>query len=133
MEYAELSLDYNNLLASCIPKSKYDHCGHYKDNNFDEGLFISPYEKDCEDYFEYSEITGSVSGKDGNLKAEYMIKLLNLNENRLKRSRLEAIWTSEIMCMTTEELQDYKVRLETGRDIVFADAQLYVVKKLLNQ
>ena len=131
-EYVSLSLDYTNLMASCLPSQKNDHCGHFKADNFDENLFISPYDEDCEKYFEYSEITGEIQAAGGNERAVYMIDLLNLNEPRLKQARLTAIWEADIMDMSEEELKNYKKRIENSDDIPYADAQLFIIRKCLN-
>lgn len=55
--FAELELDYSNLLCSCIREPKRDsdlHCGHYKGNWFDEKMLISPLDSGCEHRFKYN-------------------------------------------------------------------------------
>ena len=50
-------LDYANILCSCqnqLKKGVPRHCGHSKDNWFDEDLLISPLYPDCEGRFAYT-------------------------------------------------------------------------------
>ncbi|MDQ7084451.1 MAG: retron system putative HNH endonuclease [Sulfurovum sp.] len=93
--YPQLTFDYFNLVVSCEGKChneeddnrKYN-CGHNKDNNYDENLFLNPtLVEDISDYFEYetflensiSKIKIKESSKDLS-KAEYMLNILNLND-----------------------------------------------------
>jgi uncharacterized protein (TIGR02646 family) len=56
-EFADLELDYFNLLASCqnklAPKEP-RHCGMGKGDWFDDRLLVSPLIVDCENFFEYN-------------------------------------------------------------------------------
>jgi uncharacterized protein (TIGR02646 family) len=55
--FAELSLDYKNLLVSCqaeLQPGDPMHCGKAKDNWFDEELLVSPLQENCADFFEYT-------------------------------------------------------------------------------
>ncbi len=71
------SLDYDNIVASCNRKSS---CGNRKGNEFDEKLFISPLDPQCESTFTYYP-DGVVEGD------AYTISLLNLNDYELKTAR----------------------------------------------
>lgn len=55
--YVEQALQYENLHASCIratnPGSPL-HCGHAKENQFDEQRMLSPLQSDCEIHFSYA-------------------------------------------------------------------------------
>ncbi|NEP57986.1 MAG: TIGR02646 family protein [Symploca sp. SIO2G7] len=58
-KFPQLALDYNNLLASCqAERSKNPppplRCGYKKDNWYDEKLFVSPLQPDCESFFRYT-------------------------------------------------------------------------------
>lgn len=94
--YEEKQLDYNNLIVSC---DGYDNdssiktqetCGHKKDNNFEEKLFLDPTKVvNIEEYFIYDKNTGEIFANnllslEDKLKANYMIQLLNLNSNPAK-------------------------------------------------
>lgn len=94
--YAALRFDSQNLLASAPDNQKnVDHSnlfgGHKKGNNYDEKLFISPTEEDCERYFQYSP-KGNIEPKNGLLsseadRAEHTIDCLGLQDSRLLRKK----------------------------------------------
>lgn len=61
------------------------HCGHAKGNDYDKALLISPLDKNCEKRFAYS-VNGKIEPSDlSDQGAEYTIKLLALNDERLKK------------------------------------------------
>ena len=78
--YPRLSMDYENLLVSCTSTS----CGMAKAAEYDDTLFISPLDEDCEKHFRYEE-DGYIVGKTK--KGEYTISLLQLNAYGLVDSR----------------------------------------------
>jgi len=90
--YPQLAFVYDNLLCSCNGrpegqnKGPQDHCGQEKSEWFDENLLISPLDKDCADYFQYTgagEILPSkVHGKEE--AAKETIKHCKLNHERLR-------------------------------------------------
>lgn len=80
-KYMSLSMDYNNLVASC---KTFKTCTMKKDNEYSEELFISPLDEDCESHFEYFP-DGSIRGITE--KGKYTIELLGLNEYSLKDAR----------------------------------------------
>ncbi len=90
-----LSLDYNNLHASCIRETEPGsplHCGHAKGNDFDENLAISPTDEGCEQRFKYSAQDGAIFSEDRNDEsALYMIKLLKLDIKFLSDRRKEVL------------------------------------------
>lgn len=79
--YPRESMDYNNIVASC--KSDVS-CGQRKGSEFDERLFVSPLETDCESHFGYYE-NGEIFGLDE--RGTYTIDLLNLNSRQLRDAR----------------------------------------------
>jgi uncharacterized protein (TIGR02646 family) len=115
--YPSLSLDYNNLHASCgghklEEEDKDKHCDHAKGDQpascgqktkngdkkekylhcgqakEDEQACISPLEPDCEQRFIYSHLNGLIfPTHTEDTQAKEMIKLLNLNANMLKPLR----------------------------------------------
>ena len=134
--YAELSLEYDNLLASCQGyHNEKENCGHRKGNEFDEKLMISPLEKDCEDYFKFSS-RGKIMAVDGNDRARYTIELLELDSPQLNAARQMAMWASGAMEDITEEecrelLERFLEKDEHGRYGGFCDAIVYQLKKRL--
>ena len=53
--YSDLN-EVENLLASCQGyHDREENCGHSKDNAFNEELFVSPLEENCESLFEFSD------------------------------------------------------------------------------
>jgi hypothetical protein len=94
--YPELALDYNNLLTSCqkLPiKEEPKHCGHLKDNWYDENLTISPLQEDCNEYFTYTAFGDILPSEDDEKKesAKTTIEKLGLNIPTLKSERRGAI------------------------------------------
>lgn len=80
-KYPEESMDYRNIVASCESPTS---CGKKKSNEFDEGLFVSPLEPDCENHFVYYE-DGEIVGLDE--RGKYTIDLLHLNSYQLRQAR----------------------------------------------
>lgn len=82
------------MLASCQGyHDREENCGHSKDNAFNEELFVSPLEENCESLFEFSD-RGKIKAVDGNERAGYTIELLNLDTEQLNAARTEAMWVS---------------------------------------
>jgi uncharacterized protein (TIGR02646 family) len=107
--YAQLTLEYENLYASCIRETEAGtplHCGHAKKDHFDEDLCISPEDEGCETYFVFT-LNGDVIPADKNDKrADYMIRLLKLDDGSLRLQRREAlgaVFTPEFLETATEE------------------------------
>ena len=101
-QYAHLTFCYENLSISCEGfdcktehlKPQKEFCEHRKGNEYDEDKFLNPVElPDVEQYFEYNiegEIHPNSTTNNGNqTKAEYMIKILDLNHPKLKDMRKE--------------------------------------------
>lgn len=86
--YTRFSMDYDNLIASCITEGKDSTCGARKGNQYNEALFISPLQEDCNDHFSFA-MNGEIIGTTE--KGRYMIDLLNLNSYRLKQARAATI------------------------------------------
>lgn len=80
--YNTLTMDYNNLVASCTNES--ESCGMYKGHNYNEKLFVSPLHEDCEIHFEFMP-DGTILGKTP--AGKYTVDALNLNCYALKSSR----------------------------------------------
>ena len=137
-EYRELSLEYENLLASCQGyNDREENCGHSKENEFDEELFISPLDKDCESYFEFSS-RGKIKAVDGNQRAVYTIDKLNLDTGALNAAREAAMWESGAMQDITEErclflLDKYERADKDGKYAGYSDEIIYHLKKRLKR
>ena len=135
-EYRAISLEYENLLASCQGyHDREENCGHSKDNAFNEELFVSPLEENCESLFEFSN-RGKIKAVDGNERAGYTIELLNLDTEQLNAARTEAMWVSGAMDELTEDecqklLDKFENVDERGRYAGFSDAIVYQLKKQL--
>lgn len=134
-----MSLEYQNLFASCNGGSYKKHCGQYKDNNFDEKKLISPLEPDCADHFIFDEF-GEIRPADGkDIRAEYTIKILNLNAPRLKKAREEAYWAalgenedfqnSGSETRRQELIQKFSTVPKDGTRIPYSDLILYFLRK----
>lgn len=135
-EYRAISLEYENLLASCQGyHDREENCGHSKDNAFNEELFVSPLEENCESLFEFSD-RGKIKATDGNERAAYTIEILNLDTEQLNAARTEAMWVSGAMDELTEDecrrlLDKFQSVDERGRYAGFSDAIVYQLKKQL--
>ena len=77
-KYANLSMDYRNIIASCKTEdgALVSTCSAHKRNQYDEKLFVSPLDKECESHFTFYPDGTIVPLTD---KAKYTIDLLNLN------------------------------------------------------
>jgi len=92
--FKELSLNYDNLLCSCInePKRISDlHCGHFKGEWFEETNLISPLDPSCEQRFKYDS-KGNIEPADKNdTAAEKTKDKLGLNNGDFPERRRQVI------------------------------------------
>lgn len=92
--YETLQLEYANLHASCLrgqQRCMPRHCGHAKDNGFDEDQHIAPVDPTCEQRFMYT-LRGSIVPTDaGDERARYMVDLLALDSPALQHLRNEVL------------------------------------------
>ncbi len=91
-KYANLSMDYNNIIACCSTDGKEDvsTCSAHKRNEYDDALFISPLDQECESYFAFHQngkIVPLKKDEKAIKKATYTIDLLNLNSYKLRKAR----------------------------------------------
>ena len=83
--FHELSMEYQNIVVSCTtPAGKELSCGYAKCNKYDESLFVSPLDDDCEKHFKFLP-DGRILAKSE--KGDYTIKLLNLWNPDLTKAR----------------------------------------------
>lgn len=145
------TFDYKNLLLSCftdkseLAKNNIDKaslsCGHFKDNNFCEGLFIDPSKDQCENFFQY-ELSGEITPldnltRDEKAKALYTINRLNLNSTRLTRERRELILhileqTNELLGKVdeTQEFINLELSIKSGKSNSFITTRSFYLKDL---
>lgn len=92
--YEALQLEYANLHASCLrglQRSVPRHCGHAKDNHFDEDQHIEPVDPGCEQRFMYT-LRGEIVPTDrDDSRARYMTDLLALDGPALRHLREEVL------------------------------------------
>ena len=82
--YPKQSMNYDNLIVSCKTEGVDATCGARKGNKFEEGLFVSPLQEDCEEKFVFYP-NGQIEGVDE--AGEYTSQVLNLNAYELQRAR----------------------------------------------
>lgn len=122
------TFNYGNLLLCSLASEDLKHFpslqqfgGHFKGSKFDAGLFVSPHQANCRDYFIYSSGSGEISPNltlpaGEQQKAQYTIDLLNLNAPFLKAERKQ--WLEEIEeCLEplidSSDLESIKLLAET--------------------
>lgn len=82
--YPRKSMEYDNLVVSCTSTGEEQTCGMKKENAFDEKLFVSPLEEQCESHFRFTP-DGSIWGNSE--RGNYTVDLLNLNAYSLRKAR----------------------------------------------
>lgn len=105
--YPKETMDYANIIVSCSDDKK--TCGPKKDNNYDEKLFVSPLEEDCEKHFSFAP-DGEIIGETD--RGEYTIKLLGLDSYKLKRARAAVYQVCQ--CYDEETVRWYSEVHEDG-------------------
>lgn len=89
--YRDLALSYENLFASCIRETSPGsplHCGHLKDNWFDETFHLSPLHEDCDRQFSYT-LDGQITPHTQ--ASTTMTTVLGLDSPSLANRRREAL------------------------------------------
>lgn len=82
--YPKESMNYENLIVSCKTEGVNATCGARKRNNYDERLFVSPLEKDCEKEFVFYP-NGKIEGVGE--RGKYTCEILNLDNYELRKAR----------------------------------------------
>ncbi|MBE9220623.1 retron system putative HNH endonuclease, partial [Dolichospermum flos-aquae] len=107
--------DYFNLIVSCQGEDQQPrvpvHCGHQKDNWYDEKLLLSPLIANCAGFFKYSAAGEILPTEETNKKlaAETTIGKLALNIPNLKRMRQAAI-DAELKLLEDEDFNEEEIR-----------------------
>ena len=89
-KYKDLQLSYDNIVCSCqMPNKNYEqrHCAITKDNWFDEKLFISPLNHNCQNHFIYKADGHVFPRQPNDLAAIETIKHLELDCQKLVDNR----------------------------------------------
>lgn len=125
--YSNLTMEYSNLIASCNSEGEAATCSACKKNQYDE-KFISPLDKECEDYFDFYDNGEMVSDSP---RGEYTINVLNLNSYRLRQARKAQLKA----CQNLNDLELVKkIYLEPdeeGRLQPYVDIVKYVFRQTL--
>lgn len=132
--------DYRNMLVSCQADKKPGepwHCGYAKGGWFEEDMLISPLDKDCEDRFRYTAAGCVYPTDDSDVPARVTIDILDLNTDRLRAMRMEAVDAAlkDIETLSSDEIQGlisgYQRRNRDGRFTPFCMAIVYVLSSFV--
>jgi uncharacterized protein (TIGR02646 family) len=140
--YKNLTFEYTNLFASCQGEDEKCprvpvHCGHKKNNWYDDDLMVSPLDPNCANYFKYSGY-GEILPTENPQKqaaAKSAIAKLALDINKLTKMRRTAI---DAALQATVGLTDAEIQLlaqgyqqldREGRYTPFCAAISYILKQ----
>ncbi|NOR44296.1 MAG: TIGR02646 family protein [Candidatus Delongbacteria bacterium] len=123
-KYKIYQLDYNNLLCSCqleLEQGEPRHCGNSKGSWYVEDQFISPLDEDCEERFIFT-VDGSIyPANEQDIIARKTIEKLQLDIDKLRNLRKNAIEPFLDENITEEELelfvQGYLVDKRLNNDV----------------
>ncbi|MEH2241351.1 retron system putative HNH endonuclease [Nostoc sp.] len=113
--YTTLTFEYMNLMISCQGEDEEKprvpvHCGHKKNNWYEEDLLVSPLISNCADFFKYPA-SGEIlptDDLDKNLAAKETIEKLALNISKLQDMRRLAI---DAALLATDGLTEAEIQL----------------------
>ena len=144
-KYPDLQLDYANLLASCQGESEAPpptpvHCGHKKDAWYEENLMVSPLNRNCTEFFRYTDDGQILATKevDKQEAAKTTIEKLALNIHKLQKMREGAIEgiLDGLDVTDTQTIQKlinaFEKPNQNGEYEEFCHVVLYVLKQYLN-
>jgi len=135
--YPDDSLDYGNLLASCMremEKRKPRHCGMRKDNWYDESLFISPTDSACEGRFGFTGMGQIYSLDDGDAAANETIDRLGLDIRKLRAKRKGVLdaFVDDLNTLSRDDRQrmidEFQIRDRNGMLQEFCSAIVYLLR-----
>lgn len=92
-KYDQFTMDYENIVASCTRGKNASRftCGMKKGNDYDEHLFVSPLEENCDSHFIFYS-NGSIDSDTE--QGKYTIKLLGLQESKSLRESRKSQYTT---------------------------------------
>lgn len=124
----KLSMQYENLLASCKTQGIKASCGMKKGNDFDPSYFVSPLDEDCEQHFRFLD-DGTIEGTTE--KGSYTVALLNLNGYALKTARGALLKELDLMnnFCGKEYLINYYIKPNCGHLPRFVDMTSYFLRQ----
>ncbi len=143
-QYPDLALNYTNLIASCQGESETPppipvHCGHKKGKWYDESLMVSPLDKNCADFFRYTD-DGQILATVKPIKqaaANETIQRLALDIDKLKKMREKAIeGILDIIDTLNEDqisklIDGFEQSDATGKYAEFCNVIVYVLRQYL--
>ena len=106
--YPEEEASYGNLLASCQREEQRGeplHCGASKADWYDDGLFVSPLQPDCETRFRYTGDGGIYPVQQSDRAALETLQRLRLDIPKLRRLREGAIDAFMDSSLTPQDLR----------------------------
>lgn len=119
--YPNETMDFMNLVASC--KKDIDSCGPGKKNKYDEELFVSPLDEDCEEHFIFFP-NGEMRGVTD--KGRYTVDLLSLDSYKLCQARAAKY---RVCDMCDNELIQWYLEPHEGRLDAFPDMVSYFYER----
>ena len=137
-----VKFDYFNLIVSCQGEDQQPrvpvHCGHNKDQWYDEKLLVSPLIANCVDFFKYSAAGEILPTEESSKKlaAETTIENLSLNIPKLQRMRQAAI-DAELELLENDDfneeeisniIKDYLELDDDGKHKPFCDTIAYILE-----
>lgn len=125
--YQNESLDYYNLIASCIGRGN-KTCGMAKDDQ--DSDIVYPTDADCEAQFYVRISDGTMQGRSE--KAKHTIDVLNLNAQFLCDARM-GIMYEMAYCSYENVKQDYIMNIEEEHWPAFFDVVKYVLQEYAGQ
>jgi uncharacterized protein (TIGR02646 family) len=149
--YPDLSLSYNNFLASCpgypeepesktnVAKLPQEFCGQRKGAWFDHNLTVSPLQSDCANYFRYTRIGEILPSQDLTKvdAAEATIENLGLDNPkliRLRRAAMDAAMQG-IEIFSGDDIQKlidgYDRPDKSGKHTPFCAAVIYILQQIV--
>lgn len=140
-DHHQYIFDYDNLVAECGGNSSVRpvsiHCGQAKGDWYDDILFVSPLNPDCEKHFLFTLDGQILPTEDPSRRkaAAETIRRLNLNDDRLIRMRSAALdyIVSEMDSFTGNEISvqivQYGERDRRGKFTPFCSAIVSVLRQ----
>ena len=138
LDYDNLTFDYYNLVVSCQGTchnedgdSSRNSCGHKKEDEYSEEEFLSPViVENIRDYFRYETIENEkikiLPTDKTSIKAQYMIDILHLNDERLLKARFTALKDFELSRDNIMEEFDVEVTAEEILEMLLTEDLAFI-------